>query len=287
MESRTTADVLCAPRRELQSGAAPAQDPSRSRMHPILEEIYVTKTVTDGTSTYSALNPESQKPTYMDRAEGALLQRMIAEVRPTTSLEIGMAYGVSSLFMCEALSQLQHSATHIVMDPFQAPMWRNIGLRNVRAAGYGDLLRFFEERSEYCLPRLLQQGTQVQVALIDGVHTFDQCALEFYYIDRMLPVGGVIIFDDVDWPAIRRAVRYVLSHGTYAVRDHTGPAYKGGTVFGRARRALGQRALARRLLSHDLLTPDWDLGFGGSCVAVIKTALQSPTYGDDHTFNQF
>ena len=39
-------------------------------MHPILEEIYTTKTVTDGTTTYSALNPDNQKPTYMDRAEG-------------------------------------------------------------------------------------------------------------------------------------------------------------------------------------------------------------------------
>src|SRR5688572_27597066 len=134
-------------------------------MHPLLEEIYATKTVTDGTATYSALNPRNQRPTYMDSAEGALLQRMIAAVRPTTTLEIGMAYGVSSLFICEALARLQHSATHIVMDPFQQRMWRNIGLRNVKAAGYGDLVRFFEEPSEFCLPRLLQQGTQVQVAL--------------------------------------------------------------------------------------------------------------------------
>jgi predicted O-methyltransferase YrrM len=255
-------------------------------MHPLLEEIYATKTVTDGTATYSALNPRNQRPTYMDRAEGALLQRTIAAVRPTTTLEIGMAYGVSSLFICEALARLPHPATHIVMDPFQREMWRNIGLRNVRAAGYGDLVRFFEEPSEYCLPRLLQQGTQVQFALIDGVHTFDQCALEFYYIDRMLPVGGVVVFDDVTWRAIRRAVRYVLSHGTYAVRDHTGAAHE-GSVFGRVRRALGQLGLAQRLLNRDLLVPDWDLGISGSCVALVKTALQSQTYGDDRSFNEF
>jgi cephalosporin hydroxylase len=66
-------------------------------MHPILEEIYATKTVTDGVSTYSALNPRTQRATYMEPAEGASLQRMIAAVRPTTTLEIGMAYGVSCL----------------------------------------------------------------------------------------------------------------------------------------------------------------------------------------------
>jgi predicted O-methyltransferase YrrM len=223
----------------------------------------------------------------MDAAEGALLQRTIAAVRPTATLEIGMAYGVSSLFMCEALAALPHPTTHTVIDPLQSQQWRNIGLRNVRAAGYGDLLRFFEEPSEYCLPRLAQQGTTVQVALIDGIHTFDQSALEFYYIDRMLPVGGVVIFDDVYWPAIRRAVRYVLSHGHYAVRDHTGAPHGPVGPLGRLRRRLGGYPRVQRFLNRDLLVPDWDLGLSGSCVALIKTAMLSETYGDDRRFNEF
>ena len=104
-------------------------------MHPILQDIYATRTVTDGTATYSAVNPVSGRPTYMDAAEGALLQRTIAAVRPTATLEIGMAYGVSSLFMCEALAALPHPTTHTVIDPLQGRQWRNIGLRTVRAAG--------------------------------------------------------------------------------------------------------------------------------------------------------
>jgi predicted O-methyltransferase YrrM len=256
-------------------------------MHPLLEEIYATKTVTDGTHTYSALNPRNQRPTYMDQAEGALLQRMIAAVRPSVTLEIGMAYGISTVFICEALARLPHAATHIVMDPLQGRMWRNIGLRNVKAAGYGDLVRFFEEPSEYCLPRLAQEGTQIQLALIDGVHTFDQCVVESYYIDRMLPPGGAIVFDDVSWRAVRRAVRYVLSQGTYEVRDHTGPPYRGTSMLGRGRKALGHFELAQRLLNRDFLTPDWDLGISGSCVALVKTAPRSPTYGDDRRFNEF
>jgi hypothetical protein len=233
-------------------------------MHPILEEIYATQTVTDGTSTYSALNPKNGRPTYMD------------------------AYGVSSLFICEALAMLPHEATHIVMDPLQGRQWRNIGLRNLRAAGYSDRISFFEEPSEYCLPRLVQQGTRVQFALVDGIHTFDQCALEFYYIDRLLPVGGVIVFDDVRWRAVRRALRYVLSHGTYKVKDHTGaPLANRTTVYGRVRRAVGRVEAARRLLNRDLLVPDWELGITGSCVALQKVSEQSPTYGDDRSFAEF
>jgi hypothetical protein len=45
--------------------------------------------------------------------------------------------------------------------------------------------------------------------------------------------------------------------------------------------------LARRLLNRDLLVRDWDLGLAGSCVALMKTALQDPTYGEDKQFNEF
>lgn len=127
----------------------------------------------------------------------------------------------------------------------------------------------------------------MQLALVDGVHTFDQCTLEFYYIDRMLPVGGVIIFDDLSWRAIAKAVRYILSHGTYAVQDRTGPAPQDVTALGRVRRTLGRLPLMQRLLNRDFLVPDWDLGISGSCVALVKTTLQTPTYGDDRRFNEF
>jgi predicted O-methyltransferase YrrM len=256
-------------------------------MHSILERIYATGTVTDGTATYSALNPLSRRPTHIDRTEGELLQTLVADVRPVTTLEVGMAYGVSTLFICDALAALGSSATHIAIDPFQSEQWHRVGLRNLEAAGYAGILRFFEEPSEYCLPRLAQDGTTIQLAFIDGRHTFDQCTLEFYYIDRMLPVGGVVVFDDVTWPAIRRAVRYVLSRGMYEVIRHTGASQTRATLRGRARRTLARLELARRVLNRDWLIRDWDLGIAGSCVAVRKVRPEDPQYGKSRAFVEF
>jgi len=238
-------------------------------MHALLEAIYATQTVTDGKAQYSALNAKGH-PTYIDRAEGALLQRAIAAVRPTTTLEIGMAYGVSTLFMCEALAELPHRCTHIAIDPYQNTKWHGIGLRNATDAGFAGLLQFFEERSEFCLPRLVQEGTTIQVALIDGLHRFAQCALEFYFIDRMLPVGGTVIFDDVDWPAIRRVVRLALSDGTYEVTDHTGPKAGRRSLLGWVRKALTHVPHAEKLLRQDFIVRDHELGIRGTCVALKK-----------------
>jgi predicted O-methyltransferase YrrM len=252
-------------------------------MHALLEAIYTTQTVTDGKAQYSALNPEGH-PTYIDRAEGALLQRAIAAVRPTTTLEIGMAYGVSTLFMCEALAELPHRCTHIAIDPYQNTKWHGIGLRNASDAGFAELLRFFEERSEFCLPRLVQEGTTIQVALIDGRHLFEQCALEFYFIDRMLPVGGTVIFDDVDWPAIRRVVRLAMSYGTYEVTDHTGPKAGRRSLLGRVRKALTQVPHAEKLLRPDFIVRDHELGIRGTCVALKKISPERRKYREYREF---
>jgi predicted O-methyltransferase YrrM len=243
-------------------------------MNAVLENIYATKTVTDGVATYSALNVEGL-PTYMDEAEGRLLQRVLEKLKPQATLEIGMAYGVSTIYICEALSKLAHPVTHIVLDPFQHGKWHGVGVRNVREAGFESYVQLLEERSEAALPKLLERGVRVDFALIDSLHTFEQCALEFYYVDRLLNLGGIVVFDDADWRSINRVVRLALSYGSYQVHDASKPPPASGAVTGRIRRALRWLPFADRVIRRDLLYRDWDLGIDASCVALQKTAAET------------
>jgi len=142
-------------------------------VNAVLERILTTRTVTDGSTVLPLSHPDFPNlPVHMDEREGRMLERVIAAVRPAVSLEIGFAYGVSTLFICGALAAACAVATHIVMDPHQSTQWRGIGLRNVREAGYAGMVRFYEEQSEFVLPRLLAEGIKVDFALIDGWHTF-------------------------------------------------------------------------------------------------------------------
>ena len=107
-------------------------------MNPVAQRILETGAVSDGDVVY----PLGQY--HMDAREGSVLQKAIAAVRPIVSLEIGMAYGLSTLFICEELAKQHGKATHVVIDPFQNSDWRGIGMRHVREAGYehlGDVLR--------------------------------------------------------------------------------------------------------------------------------------------------
>jgi hypothetical protein len=76
-----------------------------------------------------------------------------------------------------------------------------------------------EEPDFLALPRLLALGCKVDFGYIDGWHTFDYTLLDFYYIDRMLPVNGVVGFNDCDYPAVHKAINFVLSHRRYKEVD--------------------------------------------------------------------
>lgn len=233
-------------------------------MNAVLQRILETKTVTDGTTTYPLHS--NMKPD-----EGELIQRVIASVQPLTSLEIGMAYGISTLFVCDALAKVPRPARHIAIDPHQTSGWHGIGMANVREAGFERFVELYEEGSEFALPRLLAEKVEVQVAIIDGWHTFDHALLDFFYINRMLPVGGVVILDDVGYESIHHLVRHILTYPAYKLFGTVLTSPGGPSLLGRMRRALGRMPVARQLLHPALLNRPWDLGWG-SCVARQKVA---------------
>lgn len=252
-------------------------------MNTVLDRILETHTVSDGTSSVSLRHPEfPDRFSHIDRATGELLQQAIHDVRPRVSLEIGLAYGVSTLFVCEAIASLPEPGVHIVLDPFQHGKWRGIGLRNLAEAGFAPLLEFHAERSELLLPRLLAEGRRIDLAFIDGLHRFEQAMVEFYYINRLLRPGGILLFDDAARRGVNRVVRHALTYPAYEVYGATQPtAAARPSLLGRIRRRAAAAPAVRRYVRKDVLERDWDLGIVGRCVALRKLAEDDrPTHFD-------
>lgn len=223
-------------------------------MNAVLQDIIETG------QTSSPEGERVQVHSEITRAEGEFLQRIIRSLRPRTTLEIGLAFGVSALFICEALREVGGDR-HIVIDPnqFDGPWgdpWRGVGLANLQRAGFEDLVELVCEPSYRALPRLEERGLGVDFAFVDGWHTFDYALLDFFYIDLILRVGGVVVFDDASWPALRKLIRYVMRNRHYGVLGKVG-------VPGGGRGLAGWKGLARALLAGE---------FGSSCVALCKEA---------------
>ena len=254
-------------------------------MNAVLEEIVTTQQVTDGARRLPLRHPDFPASLVaVDPAEGAFLQEIVRSVQPRVSIEIGCAYGVSSLYICEALAGLPHRSRHIVVDPFQSTQWRGIGLRNLHQAGYLPFVDFREEYAEFVLPALARERTSIDFAFVDGWHTFDQVMMEFYFLNRLLRVGGVIAFDDANRRSVNRVIRHALTYPAYrACGTELGDA-RPASLLGRSRRVLGRIPAVTEVLRKDFLQKDWDLGILGSCVAIQKVGVDKRGSGWDRNF---
>lgn len=151
--------------------------------------------------------------TSITERKGEELWQLIRERRYETTLEVGCALGISSLYICDAIAT-RADPSHLAIDPSQTKVWDRLGARNVAAGGY-DYFELLEEPSELALPRLLEGNRVFDFAFIDGWHTFDHALVDFFYVNRLLRVGGVVVFDDADTPPIGRLVRYVSNYPAY------------------------------------------------------------------------
>jgi predicted O-methyltransferase YrrM len=250
-------------------------------MNSVLGEILRT----GETQTATGDDTIKIEPFSISSSEGQLLQTIVKGINPTTTLEIGLGYGVSALFICDALI-LCDATQHIVIDPYQHSgsgfykSWDGIGIANLRRAGYGNIVRLIEEPSYRALPELERSGQRVDFAFIDGWHTFDFTLIDFFYIDRILKVGGIVAVDDTDWPAIRKVCRFVINNLSYSVVGKEGSDSKSLRRYLLSTYLLGYTPLLRhtpfnRLLRPEVIAPDESIGLGGSCIAFRKDADDS------------
>ena len=178
--------------------------------NPVLEALFTT-----GQTVDAAGETRDVFPTGIPRDMGEAITALIRQKKCLRTMEIGCAYGVSSLFICQALEERREAGPHhVIIDPFQSGQFNKAGILNLERAGF-DFFELIEEPSERALPRLWEQGRRFDFALIDGRHTMDQVMLDFFYVDKLLDAGGIVVLDDIRWPGIGRAARYLSQYPSY------------------------------------------------------------------------
>jgi predicted O-methyltransferase YrrM len=141
------------------------------------------------------------------------IARVVAERRPALSIEVGMAFGTSTLAMLSGGGEV------VSIDPNQLTDYDGLGVHAVERAGFADRHRLIAEPSYLGLPQLLRDETRCQFAYIDGWHTFDYTLLDFFYVDKMLDVGGVVAFNDCWLDSIHKVQKFVALHRPYEEID--------------------------------------------------------------------
>ncbi len=123
-------------------------------------------------------------------------------------IEVGLAYGSSSLAIGEALILLGHQDPwHVIIDAYQ-DRFRNMGWEAISSAGLTDLCTLVVERSQLALPRLVTEDVVADAAFVDGSHAFHNVFVDLYFLRELVHPGGLIVLDDVQSPSVATAVRY-------------------------------------------------------------------------------
>jgi predicted O-methyltransferase YrrM len=186
-------------------------------LHPAIEDVLRSGTV----ATADGRVVRAHSYMHIPRDECELLYRQMAATRATQAIEVGMAFGISTLCLCDALRrntrlEVGKRPHLVVIDPFQhGDIWQGVGLEQIRSAGFSDVVEFHERPSQAVLPELAAKEHPIQFAFIDGSHMFDEALIDFFYLDQMLEIGGVIVFDDVGLQPINAVVRFVLANRDY------------------------------------------------------------------------
>jgi predicted O-methyltransferase YrrM len=175
----------------------------------LIDRIYETSKVEAADGSLRDAFPEA-----LPQPHARSIARLVRDLNLVSTLETGMAYGLSTLAIC-GVHEERDEGEHIAIDPHQSSDWQGIGRLNLERAGLDHRARVIEARSDEALPRLRDEGLRIDFALIDGLHLFDAALVDFFHADRMLDPGGVVVFHDTWMPAIAQAAEFVRTNRNY------------------------------------------------------------------------
>ena len=212
----------------------------------------------------------------ISRVEADFLRGIIHSHQPKATLEIGCAEGVSSMVICEAIDG---ENIHTILDPNQSGHWKNMGVNNLKKSGLNNFV-LIEDYSEFVLPALLKEGRQYDFIFVDGWHTFDHVLLEFFYINRLLNIGGIVAFDDVALLPLNRVMRYISNYPNFEVVGSVGDFYESPKrkSLDKIKKAVNTittpfgTKLKKEFLSDSVVRSSESLKINGSIAAFKKTA---------------
>ncbi len=196
------------------------EDDALRRVRTVLARV-----TAEGNTVARLDNSEHQIfPVAVSAVEGQALRNWVIKEAVAHTIEIGLAYGISALFICEGLViNGQSKVQHVVVDPYQHSGFKDCGLQLLEEAGVADLVEFHAQESQILLPKFLSEGRQFDFAFVDGSHFFERVFLDLIYLGRLVEPGSIIFVDDYQLPAITHAVSFCLKNLGWTLEEISQP----------------------------------------------------------------
>jgi predicted O-methyltransferase YrrM len=248
-----------------------------------ITDIYVNNTIERPDGSLIPLH------SHTSMAQGLFLQEVMDDVKPVKSVEVGLAYGLSSLFILEKHREYSNGPkSHIMIEP-GPDYWEGVAEHNIEKSGLTSYADYRYDFSDKVLPQLYSQQHKVQFGYIDTTKIFDIVLQDFYFIDKILEVGGVIVLDDCggNWQGVQKVARYINSlphYKLYKRHQEVTKSSKFRTAEKMVSKMINLIPFKRKIYPSYSFRTDRQLGINYYCLAFRKLSDDKRDWSWDAPF---
>lgn len=160
-----------------------------AELWPLIAELVIAKGIRLGPESFYGWNDG-------DPAFVGALWCLIRHLRPAKIVECGVAHGISTRFMLEALERNGEGELWSIDQPVEQRMTAEIG---VAVDGFAPhRWHFLRGTSRRVLPGLLDRLGSIDLFVHDSLHTRRNVCFEIGQARSLLAPGGYAIIDDID-----------------------------------------------------------------------------------------
>lgn len=183
-------------------------------LHPSLAKAYKENKVLSSKGELVDFHSGINEP------EALMLIKAINDKKPERTIEIGLAMGASAICFTDAASKINPGSMHYAIDPNQFTDYGGVGVRMIADAGLANNFKLIEGKTHEVFHYFLENKIRVDMAFIDGWHTFDYTFVDFFFIDKILNDGGILAFHDMYGLSKQKVLRFIKTHRDYEVLDN-------------------------------------------------------------------
>lgn len=133
--------------------------------------------------------------------KGRILNTVVRIMRSKKCLELGTAYGMSALFIIEALKSIGEATSHLTtVEGLELQFLLASKMLNTR---YGDQVSCHLGFTEDVLPELVKSLGKIDFMFHDAAHSKEAYIRDFNLVLPILAPGSVVLIDDIRWDAGR------------------------------------------------------------------------------------
>ncbi len=134
--------------------------------------------------------------------------RLVSEKVDSSAKTMETGSGLSTVFFAIIGSE------HVSVSPAPSEFSRILSYCKANDISTSRLM-LIPEPSQEQLPKFDHAKSRLDLALIDGAHSFPLPIIDFYYLDRMLKVGGLLAIDDLAIPTVGMLYKFIRDEGAY------------------------------------------------------------------------